>query len=109
MLLHHHLIYLVMKTIFKCEEPKKLIYRNYSNFSQKYFQNELLLNIVDGKNNYLEFEKNFVETLNKHITKKTKIFRGDHKPHINKTLRKAITKHSQLKNKANKTKYPKDI
>ena len=30
---HHHLIYSAMKTIFKCEEPKKLIYRNYSNFS----------------------------------------------------------------------------
>ena len=36
---HHHLIYSVMKTIFKCEEPKKLTYRNYSNFSQKDFQN----------------------------------------------------------------------
>ena len=106
---HHHLIYSVMKTIFKCEEPKKLIYRNYSNFSQKDFQNELLLNIGDGKNNYLEFEKNFVETLNKHAPKKTKIFRGNHKPHINKTLRKAIMKRSQLKNKANKTKDPKDI
>ena len=98
-----------MKTIFKCEEPKKLIYRNYSNFSQKDFQNELLLNIGDGKNNYLEFEKNFVETLNKHAPKKIKIFRGNHKPHINKTLRKAIMKRSQLKNKANKTKDPKDI
>ena len=98
-----------MKTIFKCEEPKKLIYRNYSNFSQKDFQNELLLNIGDGKNNYLEFEKNFVETLNKHAPKKTKIFRGNHKPHINKILRKAIVKRSQLKNKANKTEDPKDI
>ena len=54
-----------MKTIFKCKEPKKLIYRNYSNF-----QNELLLNIGDGKNSYLELEKNFVETLNKHAPKK---------------------------------------
>ena len=34
-----HLIYSVMKTRFKCEEPKKLIYRNYSNFSQKDFRN----------------------------------------------------------------------
>ena len=98
-----------MKTIFKCEELKKLIYRNYLNFSQKDFQNELLLNIGDGKNNYLEFEKNFVETLNKHAPKKTKIFRGNHKPHINKTLRKAIMKRSQLKNKAHKTQDPKDI
>ena len=85
---HRHLIYSVMKTIFKCEEPKKLIYRNYSSFSEKDFQNELLLNIGNGKNNYLEFKKNFVETLNKHAPKKTKIFRGNHKPHINKTLRK---------------------
>ena len=30
---HHHLIYLVMKTRFKCEESKKLIYRNYPNSS----------------------------------------------------------------------------
>ena len=54
---HHHLIYSVMKAIFKCEEPKKLIYRNYSDFSQKDFQSDLLRNIGDGKNNYLEFEK----------------------------------------------------
>ena len=97
-----------MKTTFKCEEPKKLIYRDYSNFSQKDFQNELLLNIGNGKNNYLEFEKNFDETLNDHVPKKIKIFQGNHKPHINKTLRKAFMKRSKLKNKANKVKDPKD-
>ena len=47
-----------------------------------------------------------METLDKHAPKKTKIFRGNHKPHINKTLRKAIMKCSQPKNKANKTKDP---
>ena len=87
---HHHLIYSVIKTTFKCEEPKKLIYTIYSNFYQKDFQSDLLLNIGDGKNNYLEFEKNFVETLNKHAPKKIKIFRRNHKPHINKTLRKVL-------------------
>ena len=45
-----------------------------------------------------------METLDKHIPKKTKIFRGNRKPHINKTLRKAIMKRFQFKNKANKTK-----
>ena len=98
-----------MKTIFKCEEPKILFCRNYASFYQKEFQNELLLNIGDGKNNYLEFEKNFVKTLNKHAPKKTKIFPGNHKPHINKTQRKAIMKRSQLKNKANKMTDPTDI
>ena len=72
---HHHLIYSVMKTTFKREEPK-LIYRNYSNFSQKDFQNDLLLKIGDGKNNYLEFEKNYVEINYKRAPKKAKIFRG---------------------------------
>ena len=85
-------------------------YRNYSNFSQKDFQSDLLLNIGDGKNNYLEFEKKFVETLDRYAPKKTKIFRGNHKTYINKTLRKAIMERAQLKNKANKTKDPsKDI
>ena len=68
-----------------------------------------MLNIGDGKNNYLEFGKNFKEALDKHAPKKTKIFRGNHKPQINKTLRKAIMKRSQLKNRANKTKDPKHI
>ena len=49
-----------------------------------------------------------MEALNKHYLKKTKKFRGNHKPHINKTTRKAIMKRSQLKNEANKTKDAKD-
>ena len=31
----HHLIYSVMKTTFKYEKPKKIIYRNYSIFLRK--------------------------------------------------------------------------
>ena len=85
-----------MKTTFKSEEAKTLVYGNYSNVSQKYFQSDLLLNIGDGKKNYLELEKNFVETLDKHNPKKTKIFRENGKPHISKTLRKVTTKRSQL-------------
>ena len=68
-----------------------------------------MLNIEDEKNNHLEFEKNFVETLDEHAPKKTKIFRRNHIPRINKTLRKAITKRSELENKSNKTKDPEDI
>ena len=63
-----------MKTTFKSEQPKKLIYRKYSDFSQKDFQSRLLLNIGDRKNNYLEFDKNFVETLM--LRRKQKYFEG---------------------------------
>ena len=87
-----------MKTTFTCEESKKFIYRNYLNFFQKDFQSDLFLNIGDGKKSYLEFNKNFMETLNKAAPKKTKIFRRNHKPYINKTLRKAIMESSQIKN-----------
>ena len=49
---HHHVIYSVMKIKFRCEEPKKSIYRKYSNFSQKDFQSDLMLKIREGKKNY---------------------------------------------------------
>ena len=37
-------------------------------------------------------------------TKKEKLIRGNHKPHMNKTLRKAVTLRSKLKNPVNKSK-----
>ena len=37
------------------------------------------------------------------------MFQENHKPHIYKTLREAIMKRSQVKNKANERKGPKDI
>ena len=98
-----------MKTTFKSEEARNLNYRNYSNTFQKDFKSDLLLHIGDGKSNCLAFDKNLVETLDKHAPKKTKKFHWNHKPHINKTLRKAIIKRSQHKNNANKTKNSKDI
>ena len=50
-----------------------------------------------------DFKKKLLDTLNKHAPKKIRTFRGNQKPRINKTLRKAIMKRSQLKNKASKT------
>ena len=44
-----------------------------------------------------------------HAPKKVKILRGNHKPHYNKNLRKAIMKRSRLKNKANRSKDSVDI
>ena len=68
---HHHLIYSVMKTTFKCEESKKLIYSNYSYFSQKDFESDLLLNIGDGKNNYVLWKR-----LISMLRRKPKYFEG---------------------------------
>ena len=65
--------------------------------------------ICQEKHDYSDFEKKIIDTLNKHVPKKIKTFRDNQKPHINKTLHKAIMKRSQLKNKANKTLNATDI
>ena len=100
---HRHLIYSVMKTTFKSEESKTLIYREYSNFSTECFKDDFMPSICQEKHDYSDFEKKVIDKLNKHATKKVKTFRGNQKPPINKAIRKAIMKRSQFKNKANKT------
>ena len=57
-----------MKTTFALEEPKKFVYRDYKTFSHENFKNGLLSETVD----YSKFEKEFIDTLNKHAPKKTK-------------------------------------
>ena len=59
--------------------------------------------ICQEKHDFSDFYQKFVDTLSKRVPNKIKTFRHDQKPYINKTLRKAIMKRSQLKNKANKT------
>ena len=54
---------------------------------------------VDENFDYSKFEKEFIDTLNKHAPKKTKLFRGNQKPHVNKVLRSAIMKRLRLKMK----------
>ena len=58
---------------------------------------------VDKNVDYSKFEKEFINTLNKHTPNKTKLFRGNQKLHVNKVLRSVIMKRSRLKNNANKT------
>ena len=58
---------------------------------------------------YGNFEKTFENVLNPHAPKKTKFLRGNQKPHVDKNLRKAIMKRSQLKNKAYRTKQLENI
>ena len=107
---HHHFIYSMLKTTFRKEEPKTLIYRDYKTCSLEKFSFDLFLKLESQENNYYQtFETDLVEILNNQAPKKSKIFRGNQKPHINKILRNAIMKRSQLKNKANKTKSVDDL
>ena len=72
------------------------------------FEEELSSKLDINSKDYVAFENNFVNVLDNHAPKKTKILRVNHKPHVSKTLRLAIMKRSRLKNKANKTQLPSD-
>ena len=58
------------------------------------------------RKSYVAFEDNFLNVLYKQVPKKIKHFRGNHKPHIFRTLRLVIMKRPRLKNKASKTDLP---
>ena len=79
-----------MKTTFRSEKPKKLIYRDYSNFSSECFKDDFMSSICQKKHDYSDFEKKFIVTLNKHAPTKIKTCRVNQKPHINKFVNKAL-------------------
>ena len=106
---HHHLIYSMLKMAFKKEDSKRLIYLDYKNLNNKQFQNNLKNGLSKCPKNYESFENVFVTVLDRHAPRKTKILRGNQKPYIDKNLRKAIMKRSELKPRANRTERPKDI
>ena len=95
--------------MFSKSEPKLLNYRHFKSCSPQAFEEDLSEALIDCGDSYDKFEYIFTSKLNKHAPKKRKWVRGNHKPLINKELRKAIMKRSRLKNKANKTKKPTDI
>ena len=99
----------MLKTCFKREESKIFIYRDYKNFNDTDFRMDLENKLEECPKHYENFEKTFVNVLDAHAPRKTKVLRGNQKPHVDKNLRKAIMKRSKLKNKANRTKLQDDI
>ena len=78
-------------------------------YSHESFKDDLMSKTVDKNVDFLKFEKEFIDTLNKNVPKKTKLFRGNQKLHVNKVLRSAIMKRLPLKSKANKTRKVVDL
>ena len=105
---HHHTINTILKTNFERFEPKRLIYRNFKQFDSGLFKLDIC-NSMSAMRTHVTFENNFVSILDKNAPKKTKIIRGNQKPHFNKNIRKQIRIRSHLKNKANKSKNPSEI
>ena len=106
---HHHLIYSMLKVTFEKGESKKYTYCDYKQLQWKDFEKDLTSSPRNCNGGYENYEQNFIKMLNMHAPKKVKILRGNHQPHYNKSLRKAIMKRSRLKNKANRSKVLVDI
>ena len=99
----HKMIVTVMKTTFKKGKPKEIMYRSYKTFDKKVFRKELGLKLKDCKI-YAEFERNFLEILNKHCPLKKRLVRANEVPYMTQDLRKAIANRSRLENRFYKNK-----
>ena len=100
----HHLIYGVLKTTYEIRPPIIQSYRSFKNFSPESFRSDLSYRLNHAQSGSFScFNYVFTSTLNEHAPLKSRVLRGNHKPHVNKELRKAIMKRSQLKNKANRS------
>ena len=96
----HRMVVTVFKTTFPKAPPKIIEYRNYKQFIQADFQYELKEKLMSEEEiDYSNFERIFLEVLNKHAPIKKKTVRANDKPFMTKALRKAIMRRSALKNK----------
>ena len=107
---HHKLTVTTMRSFFPKQVPTIITYRDYKQFDQALFRQELLdilYNMNSGTINYDTFEYICIELLRKHAPLKEKCLRANNQPFMNKTLAKAVMTRSRLRNKF--LKNPSDI
>ena len=101
----HKMIVTAMKEHHSKAQPIKICYRDYKSFSGESFRKDLeeSLNSQPHVVTYGLFESIFLEVLKIHAPLKHKTIRGNHKPFMTKTLKKAIMTRSRFKNRYLKT------
>ena len=95
----HKMILTVLRTTFPKVTPQTIKYRDYSSYNKTNFGFDLRKNLENQPGDYDTFEKIFLETLDTHAPRKTKLIRANHKPYVTKEMRKAIMDRSRLQNK----------
>ena len=115
----HRMTVTVMKATFKKFEPRIIHYRDYKNFQNDQYRDELtpkLSNIVSENNNIRlnEFLSICMDTLDRYAPCKQKYTCGNHLPFMNKTISKEIMKRTRFRNQflknrtdENKSRYTK--
>ena len=113
----HKLTITVMKSYYPKQSPIVRLYRDYKNFDQARFRNDLLkelYNVHRGRVSYDTFEEIIVRLLSHYAPIKERYIRANNSPFMNKTLAKAVMTRSRLHNRfikkptpENKTNYTK--
>ena len=103
----HKLVLSVIKTTFPKAKPKQIFYRDFKNFEETIFKDDLkrcLHANTDTCVNFSKFQEVFLDVLAIHAPIKQKYIRANEVPYMTKALRKAIMTRSRLENKYLKTK-----
>ena len=105
----HKMILTSFRFQYEPGAPKVKYYRAYKHFNEQIFKSELQIALNgEGIQTYDQFEKKFMEVLEKHAPLKKKTLRANDAPYMTKTLRKAMMKRTELANKYNKSKNMQD-
>ena len=106
---YHHLIYTMLKSTYVRLPPKLLRYRSYRKFVKKDYIDDLEYALGTFDIDYDMFESVIESVLDRHAPMKSKIIRGNEKPHMNKVLKKAIMTRTRLWNVYRKSKSSSDL
>ena len=98
-----------MKTTFPKSEPHFIRYRDRSKFNYSDFFKDLEKEMAKHPPEYKKFEQLFLETLELHASQKFKVLRTNHKPYVDKDMRKAIIARSRLQNRIYKDHTPENL
>lgn len=101
---HHELIYTMFKTTYMKLKPTVINYRSFKHFSSEMFRGDFsraVMNLYKG--DFVSLCNVLESVLDAHAPKKKRTIRGNQKPHLTKTLRKAIMLRSFYKRRANMT------
>ena len=103
----HKMIFTQTKLTFEKLPPRTISFRDFKNFVKINFDDDLHKALTcnpQTRDDYGQFLQVFNNVSDKHAPLKKRLDRGNQKPFMNKTLRKAIMHRSKLLNAFNKTK-----
>ena len=101
----HHLVFTVMKTMFRKKPPKIIRYRNFKNYVPNNYLFDIYQALAGINLNVLphdDFDNLLIRILEGHAPLKTKYVRGNDQPFMTKQLRKEHMKRTRLLNRYRK-------